>query len=226
MNEVPRQPASPATRLLAVAVLGAAAVACSGGAGDPMATQSAASPAPFVLVSGTASVPTPRARVTGTPVILPTPQPIAADDEVWRNIAADMVGNVRPLLRPPSLPAGLETVLDKRPSNRPTTGSFYVEYAGPGKMLVIAAGPLNTPPGFEPGYRGQVTVRGQRGVLAVGDDRDPGFSSWVSWEEPGSWAPQGTQAARSGVSYFVQVRGASPEELLAIVEALQPWLPE
>lgn len=176
----PRTPPSRITLLAAVvAMLAALGSAACGQSDDGTASRATASAAPFVLVSGTAAPSTPRAlRVAGTPAPAPTPGPIAsADDEVWRRIAADTEGSLRPLLRPPSLPAGLVTVLDTRNPTRVNRGAFNVEYAGPGAMLVVAAGALNPPPGFEPGHQDRVTVRGQPGVLAVGDDRDPNMSS-------------------------------------------------
>lgn len=204
-----------------------ACAACSGHE-DGTAPRAIASAAPFVLVSGTAAPSTPRpVRAVGTAVPAPTPRPIAgADDEVWRQIAADTERSLRPLLRPPSLPADLDTVLDTRTPSRANRGAFTVEYAGPGAMLVIAAGALNPPPGFEPGHQDRVTVRGQPGVLAVGDDRDPNMSSWVYWEEPGVWRPEGTEPPRERVLYLVRAQGMSPKELLAFVEALRPWTPE
>ncbi len=210
---------------IASALASLVGVACGSG-GEPVAPRATASAAPFVLVSGTAAAATPRPRVVGTPTAAPTPQSILADDEVWRRIAADTEGTLRPLLRPPSLPAGLETVLDKRLPAKPTPGFLYVEYGGPGKLLVIAAGPLNPPPGFEPGHQDQLTVRGQPGVLAVGDDRDPNVSSWVYWEEPGLWRPEGAESVGPRVQYLVRGQGMSSKELLALVEGLRPWLPE
>ncbi|MGE0228481.1 MAG: hypothetical protein AB7I38_06470 [Dehalococcoidia bacterium] len=202
------------------------AVAGTGCGDDASSARATASAAPFVLVSGTAAAATPRPRVTGTPVALPTPQPIAVDDEVWRRIAADTEGSLRPLLRPPSLPGGIETVLDKRLPDKPTPGFFDVEYGGPGKLLVITAGPPNPPPGFEPGHQDQITVRGQPGILAVGDDRDPNVSSWVYWEEPGVWRAEGAESTVPRVPYLVRGQGMSAEDLLAVVETLRPWTPE
>lgn len=209
------------TLLVTVAGLGCGEGGGEGGGGAPGPTIGVA---PFVLVSGTAVA---SRAGAGTVVARPTPGPIAgAEEELWREIAADTAGGLRPLLRPPSLPAGLETVLDLRLPGEPNRGAFAVEYAGPGRVLVIAAGPLNPPPGFEPGHQEPVTVRGQRGVLAVGDDRDPAFGSWVYWQEPGSWTPEGSQTARPDVTYLVRGTGMSPAELLDFVEGLQPWAPE
>jgi hypothetical protein len=214
------------THVAGAVLLGTAVFACGDANGDAAPSGGMASPAPFVLVSGTAAARASTVRAAGVAVAAATPQAIAADDEVWRRIAAETEASLRPLLRPPSPPAGLETVLSTPGAEDGNRGFFSVEYAGPGKLLVITAGLLSRPPGFEPGHQDQVTVRGQAGVLAVGDDRDPHVSSWVYWEEPGMWRPEGAESVRPRVMYLVRGQGMSPKELLALVEGLRPWEPE
>lgn len=168
-------------------------------------------------------------RPPGTPYVPPGPQPIAvADDEVWREIAAETAGRLTPLLRPWSLPAGLQTVTsDIRQRGRPGDGAhFLVDYRGAATRVRLMAGILNPAPPPITGHQEPVLVRGREAYLTVEDDSQPSRSSWVSWRESGLWRPEGQASGTPFIDYEVIVEGIAPDELLAFVEGLRVWTPE
>jgi hypothetical protein len=137
-----------------------------------------------------------------------------------------MEGNLDPLLRPPTPPAGFETVELAAPTpSKPDTHPFLVEYDGPGRQLRIGAGAFNPPPPEQGGHQEQVAVRGQTGYLTVNNDVDPSERVWLSWNEPGRWSVDDASDASSHVFYLVSAEGLTPAEVLQVAESLQPWTP-
>jgi len=205
----------------------ALASACGGKSAAPPPTSTAT--ASVEATPGPTGTSTPPPRPTGIPIGTPTPLPIAlADNAVWRQVAAMTAGHLAPLLRPPSLPSGLETVMSSYwfEGKPPDPSSFLLEYRGPKTRVRMMAGMLNPAPPPATGHAERVLVRGQQAYLTVEDDSQPSRSSWVSWRESGLWRPEGESSGAPFIDYEVIVEGLSPGELITIVEALRPWAPD
>lgn len=207
----------------------AVASACGGDGAAPAPTGPGTATATSEATASSTATSTPAPLPAGNPIGTPTPLPIAvADDAVWREVAAMTAGHLAPLLRPRTLPAGLETVESSYwfRGKPPDHSAFSVDYRGPERRLRLMAGMLNPPPPSRTGHQERVLLRGREATLTINDDTDPSRAAWVSWEEPGLWKPDGEPSGAAWVRYEVAVEGISPRDLLAFVEALQPWLPE
>lgn len=145
--------------------------------------------------------------------------PIAREDGVW-GLVAGWARDVSPVLRPRSLPKGFESVqvLDAR------LGTFRVEYAGPGKRMILGVGLFN-PPMVTPESRGEqrrVTVRGLDTLLKMRSKVQPSESLQLMWQEPGEWTPEIGAPTRDSVFYMISAQGLDPEAVLQVANSLHP----
>ena len=137
-------------------------------------------------------------------------------DVTWEALARSKQA-ISPMLRPDTLPEGLETIRVLKSG----WGAFQVEYLGGGKLLGVAAGPLNPPLVGAEGERRSVMVRGQQGTLQVQDKAHPSESVQLWWEEPGKWTPAPGMETRDKVLYLVSGEGLTPEEVMEVAQSLQ-----
>ncbi len=175
---------------------------------------------------------TPAASTEGsTPTPEPWPvKPVDEDGDIWDIVVTRVSGNISPVLRPAELPDGFETVTIGAPVEKVGAHLFVVEYAGPGKVLRIGAGAFNPPPPDLGGHQEAVKLRGLQCVpekgkecaLQINDDANPSERVWVWWNEPGTWLVDGGEAPLDSVFYLVVAEGLDPQQVIAVVESLQP----
>ena len=154
-----------------------------------------------------------------------TPSSSTQDQAVWDRVVGLTADNISPILRPTTLPAGLDTVTLREPPNKLDPHLFVVEYSGPEKLLLVGAGAFNPPPPGPGGYQRVVTVRGQQGIIQVNDAANPKERVWLWWNEPGSWVVQAGGRAIDSVFYLVVAEGLDLEEVIAVATSLQPLSP-
>jgi len=178
----------------------------------------------------TAPLSTETAGATVPPTPEPSPiKPVAADGEIWDLVVAATSGYISPILRPTALPNGLETVTTDDPKGDPHL--FVVEYAGPGKRLLIGAGMFNPPPPG-PGGHGEAVklrglecipgVKGKECYLQVNDDANPRERVWLWWNEPGRFVAEDPVSSQDSVFYLVSAAGLAPQDVMTVAESLRP----
>jgi len=149
----------------------------------------------------------------------PATQPLTAAAAEWRQVVAVNHTAMQPILAPSVLPDGFTSVGD--PGNNTQPGLFTIDYAGPGKELMILVGSSSRPAPESLTEVRQVTVRGQPGTLQVvrtvrGVE---GLRLW--WQEPGHlepW-PKGSPAQAS-VPYFLWAVGLTQDQLLQFADTM------
>jgi hypothetical protein len=199
--------------IVSFAVLATLAVACGGGSSTPPKT-------PTALVT---AAPTPAPTATLTEAL--RVRPISENGVVWDLVTARVSANVSPLLRPPSPPAGFDTVRIVNLTDR----NFVVDYTGPSRTLHFVLGTPN--PGLPASAANQstVTMRGlecTRGsgdkpcpYLQIEDLANPTKFSFVKWIEHGHWNREPGYETNL-VEYMVSGEGVEPQFLIDFAKSL------
>lgn len=212
-----------AVLLLATVVLAGLLMAACTQAAPPAPTQvpsppskaaeptKAAAPTAVLPVAG---VPSPTAKYTPTAVPLTS---VSSEEVVWTDVLRS-VRDVSPVLRPRSLPAGLESVRMRDAGQ----GTFWVEYSGPDKRLGVGAGTFNPPivTVETGGAQRKVTVRGQEAMLQFRSRARPSESVQLWWEEPGRWIMGPGASVQDRVFYMVGASDVDPDVVLQLANSL------
>ncbi|HET9014243.1 MAG TPA: hypothetical protein VFN57_01515 [Thermomicrobiaceae bacterium] len=167
--------------------------------------------------SSTAPLPTPQPT-------WPATQPLSAAAAEWRRVVAINHAAIRPILAPSALPAGFTSVGDPGDNTQP--GLFTIDYAGPGKELMIFVGSTYHPAPERLTEVEQITVRGQLGTLQIVRTARgvAGLRLW--WWEPGHFEPSPKGGpAQASVPYFLWSVGLTSAELLHLADAMTPISP-
>lgn len=179
---------------------------------DP--TRVASSLAAPTAAPTTTAAPFPTAKPTPTAVSLTS---ASSEEAVWTDVLRS-VRDVSPILRPRSIPQGMDAVR----MGQVGQGIFWVDYSGPGKRLGFGAGTFNPPivTTESGGEQRSVAVRGQKGVLQFKSRVQPSESVQLWWEEPGRWIMGPADPPRNYVFYMVGASGVDPDVVLQFANSL------